>query len=131
MRHLIFVLAISSIQNHFEHAQLVDQEFLHIDLHPKDGFLDMNEFTTFFNVLDTDRNRKLTYAEFADPDIDNLVQHWLFSYYDTNKDGSLTKVEFVDNNFSAMDINGDKLVTKNEFANYYSNLIQHLQQHGR
>lgn len=41
-------------QNHFEHAQLVDQEFLHIDLHPKDGFLDMNEFTTFFNDLDTD-----------------------------------------------------------------------------
>lgn len=41
-------------QNHFEHAQLVDQEFLHIDLHPKDGFLEMNEFTTFFADLDTD-----------------------------------------------------------------------------
>lgn len=46
-----FVISDKTILNN---AQLVDQEFLHIDLHPKDGILEMNEFTTFFADLDTD-----------------------------------------------------------------------------
>lgn len=34
------------------------------------------------------------------------MRHDLFNYFDTNKDGFLTKEEMVDNNYHAMDHNG-------------------------
>lgn len=33
---------------------MVDQAFLRLDLHPKDGLLEMNELTTVFTTRDTD-----------------------------------------------------------------------------
>eukprot|EP00105_Crassostrea_gigas_P038583 XP_019922731.1 PREDICTED: uncharacterized protein LOC105328194 [Crassostrea gigas] len=125
MKHLIFVLVISSVfaQNHPEQTQVVDQAFQSLDLHPKDGVLEKNELTAIFTERDTDGNGKLVYS-----DMDNLMQREVFNYLDTNTDGFLTKVELVDNTYKAMDINGDNQVTKNEFSHYYLNLIQHLQQ---
>lgn len=33
---------------------MVEQAFLRLDLHPKDGLLEMNELTTIFTQRDTD-----------------------------------------------------------------------------
>lgn len=41
-------------QHHHDIAQMVDQAFLRLDLHPKDGLLEMNELTTVFTTRDTD-----------------------------------------------------------------------------
>lgn len=119
MKHLIFVLVISSVfaQNHPEQTQVVDQAFQSLDLHPKDGVLEKNELTAIFTERDTDGNGKLVYS-----DMDNLMQREVFNYLDTNTDGFLTKVELVDNTYKAMDINGDNQVTKNEFSHYYLNV---------
>uniref|UniRef100_K1QJN5 EF-hand domain-containing protein n=1 Tax=Magallana gigas TaxID=29159 RepID=K1QJN5_MAGGI len=114
MKHLIFTIAISFVfaQHHHDIAQIVDTAFLRLDLHPKDGLLEMNELTTIFTQRDTDGNGKLSYVEFTAHAHDNPMRHDLFNYFDTNKDGFLTKEEMVDNNYHAMDHNGDNQVRK-------------------
>eukprot|EP00105_Crassostrea_gigas_P011554 XP_011427278.1 PREDICTED: calcium-dependent protein kinase 22 [Crassostrea gigas] len=136
MKHLIFTIAISFVfaQHHHDIAQIVDTAFLRLDLHPKDGLLEMNELTTIFTQRDTDGNGKLSYVEFTAHAHDNPMRHDLFNYFDTNKDGFLTKEEMVDNNYHAMDHNGDNQVSRTDFDHYYTNIIHHLlqqQQHGQ
>lgn len=41
-------------QHHHDIAQLVDQAFLRLDVHPKDGLLELEELASVFDVRDTD-----------------------------------------------------------------------------
>lgn len=133
MRHLVLAFVVSSVlaQHHHDIAQLVDQAFLRLDVHPKDGLLELEELASIFDVRDTDGDAKLSYAEFMAHANDNPLRHEMFNHFDTNKDGFLQKHEFVYANFLAMDHNGDNQVSRHDFDHYYTNIIQHIQHHGR
>lgn len=41
-------------QHHHDIALMVDQAFLRLDVHPKDGLLELEELASVFDVRDTD-----------------------------------------------------------------------------
>lgn len=43
-------------QHHHDIALLVDQAFLRLDVHPKDGLLELEELASVFDLRDTDGN---------------------------------------------------------------------------
>nr|XP_022307121.1 uncharacterized protein LOC111113285 [Crassostrea virginica]XP_022326498.1 uncharacterized protein LOC111126273 [Crassostrea virginica] len=129
MKFLILALAVAVVSaqvHHHDIAQMVDQAFLRLDVNPKDGLLEFEELNHVFTLRDTDKDGKLSYAEFSAHAVDNAMRHELFNHFDTDKDGFLQKAEMVDNNFNAMDQNGDNEVSRHDFDHYYTNIIQHL-----
>ncbi|XP_061164786.1 uncharacterized protein LOC133173771 [Saccostrea echinata] len=128
MKYLIlaFILSYISAQHHHDVALLVDQAFVRLDVNPKDGLLELAELTSVFDNRDLDGDGNLTFTEFQHHAPDNPIRQEIFNHFDTNKDGMLDKVEFVDTNFHAMDHNGDNQVTRHDFDHYYTNIVQHL-----
>lgn len=85
-----------------------------------------------FNYLDANGDSQLSFEEYIKHSLDTTLQHDIFDYFDTNKDGTLQPAEYVETPFRDMDHNGDNVVSRHDYDHYYTNVIHHIiqNQHG-
>nr|XP_011422012.2 uncharacterized protein LOC105324594 [Crassostrea gigas] len=126
----LVALALGQHLNNHELQQLVDSGFQTLDVNPKDGLLEHDELSKLFDMRDTDGNGVLSKAEFAaHTGLDFIFKDPVFNNFDSNHDGVLSKDEFVEKPFVAMNQNGDSEVSRHEFDHYYTQLLHHINQH--
>lgn len=75
-----------------------------------------------FNYLDANGDSQLSFEEYIKHSLDTTLQHDIFDYFDTNKDGTLQPAEYVETPFRDMDHNGDNVVSRHDYDHYYTNV---------
>ncbi|XP_046570548.1 calmodulin-like protein 30 [Haliotis rubra] len=86
----------------------------------KDNHLSESEFEAIYDLYDKNGDGHLRLAEYlAASGVPQASAKDNFDYYDTNKDGDITKAD-VKRIFSDYDGNGDDKVTFGEFEHHYA-----------
>lgn len=62
--------------------------------------------TNFHVFIYSIGDSQLSFEEYIKHSLDTTLQHDIFDYFDTNKDGTLQPAEYVETSFRDMDHNG-------------------------
>ncbi|XP_078323637.1 uncharacterized protein LOC111125067 isoform X2 [Crassostrea virginica] len=107
----------------------VKDGFENLDVDPKDGILTQEELGKVFSTGDTDGDGNLTRTDFgAFMGLNFPFTDQLFNLFDWNKNGVLSKDEFVDKPLVAADQNGDNQLSRQEFDDFYTKVLRRFNQ---
>nr|XP_022324232.1 uncharacterized protein LOC111125067 [Crassostrea virginica] len=107
----------------------VKDGFGNLDVDPKDGILTQEELGKVFSTGDTDGDGNLTRTDFgAFMGLNFPFTDQLFNLFDWNKNGVLSKDEFVDKPLVAADQNGDNQHSRQEFDDFYTKVLRRFNQ---
>ncbi|XP_033759119.1 uncharacterized protein LOC117341373 [Pecten maximus] len=129
---LIFLLSLSSslAQNQTTHAQIyaaTDKAFRHIDTN-NDTFVELRELE--HTILHTDANHdgRISEAEYEAGGSKHAFRGVVFQEMDYDGDGYVDHSTLM-GQYTVMDTNADNTVSRREFDNYYTALVESAIQH--
>ncbi|WAR10889.1 hypothetical protein MAR_035965 [Mya arenaria] len=109
-------------------TQLVDGGFARMDTQPKDDKVTTLEYDMIIQLDDKNNDSCVSFAEYHNPETQALyleVNQKMYQHFNPDGDDCLD-VDEMNAQFGKIDKDGDGLVDKHEYEQYYTNLLKHL-----